>query len=114
MDNMNAIRPSSEWLSLISAAGILFSVSVISCGAQSYTEAIRDTSLQFNLDGSSGGLSDWTIDGVNQLQSQWFYYSIGSAPVYAINNLATWTTPTVSTNLGKTQITLSESYVNPA
>jgi hypothetical protein len=88
---------------------ILFAGSVVQSGAQIYTLAIRDTSLQFNL---AGGLSNWTIDGVNQLNQQWFYYSVGSGPVYSIDTIAPWSTPTITTNTGKTQITLSEIYAN--
>jgi hypothetical protein len=90
---------------------ILFAGAVVQSGAQIYTPAIRDTSLQINL---AGGLSDWTIDGVNQLNQQWFYYSVGSGPVYSIDTIAPWSTPTISTNLGKTQITLNEMYANSA
>jgi hypothetical protein len=88
---------------------ILFAGTVVQSGAQIYTPAIRDTSLQINL---SGGLSDWTIDGVNQLNQQSFYYSVGSGPVYSIDNIASWSTPTIATNLGKTQITLNETYAS--
>lgn len=110
---MNVIRLTQVWF-VVGTTVALCCMSVVRCSAQSYTEAIRDTSLQFNLNGSSGGLTDWTVDGVNQLQSQWFYYSIGSTPASPINSLATWTTPTVSTNLGQTQITLSSTYANSA
>jgi hypothetical protein len=89
---------------------ILFAGLVVQSGAQIYTPSIRDTSLQINL---SGGLSDWTIDGVNQLNQQWFYYSVESGPVYSIDTIAPWSTPTITTNLGKTQITLNETYANP-
>jgi hypothetical protein len=89
---------------------ILFAGSVFQSRAQIYTLAIRDTSLQFNL---AGGLSNWTVDGVNQLNHQWFYYSVGSGPVYSIDTIAPWSTPTLSTNLGKTQITLNETYSSP-
>ena len=88
---------------------IMFAGTVVQSGAQIYTPAIRDTSLQINL---SGGLSNWTIDGVNQLNQQWFYYSVGSGPVYSIDTIAPWSTPTITTNIGKTQITLSETYAN--
>jgi hypothetical protein len=90
---------------------ILFAGAVVQSGAQIYTLAIRDTSLQFNL---AGGLSNWTIDGANQLNKQWFYYSVGSGPVYSIDTIAPWSTPTLSTNLGKTQITLNETYSGSA
>ena len=109
---MNKIRLTQGAWYVVGATMALSYMFGFQCSAQSYTEAIRNTSLQFNLDGSSGGLTDWTVGGVNQLQSQWFYYSIGSTPASPINTIATWTTPTVSTNLGQTQISLSSRYAN--
>jgi hypothetical protein len=109
MKLLNKPLLSRVWLYQNTLIAILFAGAVIQSGAQICTPAIRDTSLQINL---AGGLSDWTIDGVNQLNQQWFYYSVGSGPVYSIDTIAPWSTPTISTNLGKTQITLSEIYAN--
>lgn len=97
------------WLYQNTLIAILFAGAVVQSGAQIYTLAIRDTSMQINL---AGGVSQWTIDGLNQLNQQWFYYSVGSGPVYSIDTIAPWSTPTITTNLGKTQITLNETYAN--
>ena len=100
---------SRVWFCQNTLIAILFAGTVVQCGAQIYTLATRDTSLQINL---AGGVSDWTIDGVNQLNQQWFYYSVGSGLVNSIDTIAPWSTPTITTNLGKTQITLNETYAN--
>ena len=106
---MNVIRLTQGRLPLIGAAMALSIVPIAQSSAQSYTLAARNASLQVNVDGSNGGLTDWTVNGVNQLQSQWFYYSIGSSPVNAINTIAPWTTP--ATTIGNFP-TLTENYVN--
>jgi len=96
------------------AGGVVFALllagSVVQSEAQIYTLSARDTSVQINL---TNGVSDWTIDGVNQLNQQWFYYSVGSGPVYSIDQIAPWTTPSISTNGPKTVITLNETYASP-
>ena len=111
---MNTIRVKSGFFSLSGISAVLFSILTMQSGAQSYILAARDTSLQVNLDGSSGGLTDWTIDNVDQLQSQWFYYGIGSSPVAAINTIAPWSTPSITTNLSGSTVTLSETYASVA
>jgi large repetitive protein len=70
---------------------ILFASVVAQSQANAYTLSARDTSLQVNL---AGGLGPWTIDGANQLNRQWFYYSVGSGPVYSIDTI-----PLISSSL---------------
>jgi len=107
---MKTIRLTGGYLWPVVALGfITFPVS--QSDAQSTTLSARDTSLQINVDGGAGGLSNWMIDGVNQLQSQWFYYSIGASPVSAINSIAPWTPPTLQGVGGNSPI-LSETYAN--
>jgi len=72
---------------------ILFAGTVVQSGAQIYPLSAQDSSVQINV---AGGVSDWMIDGVNQLNQQWFYYSVGSGPVYSIDTIASWSTPTIS------------------
>jgi hypothetical protein len=69
---------------------IMFAGTVVQSEAQVYTLSAQDSSVQINL---AGGVSQWTIDGVNQLNQQWFYYSVGSGPVYSIDTIAPWSTP---------------------
>lgn len=56
--------------------------------AQTYNFGTRNTSLQLDVTSGPGvGLSDWAINGVSQLQSQWFYYSVGSGVVNSIDTV---------------------------
>src|SRR5580658_5909477 len=86
---------SGGWVGQSAAIAILFAASVIQGQAQSYTLSTPDTSIQINLGGATPGLSDWTVDGVNQLDYQWFYYSVGSSALNSIDTIAPWTAPTV-------------------
>jgi large repetitive protein len=71
------------WLYQNTLIAILFAGSVVHSTA-AYTLSARDTSLTVDL---VNGLSDWKIDGANQLNKQWLYYSVGSGPVYSIDTL---------------------------
>jgi hypothetical protein len=86
---------------------LLFAGAMVQGSAQTYTLSSQDSSLQINLAG--GGVSQWMIDGANQLNQQWFYYSVGSGPVYSIDTIAPWTAPTIT---GGTSPTLTETYAN--
>jgi hypothetical protein len=70
---------------------ILFAGAMAQCEATIYTFGARDTSLQID---TASGISQWTIDGVNQLNKQWFYYSVGGGPVYSIDTI-----PLISSSL---------------
>ncbi len=87
-------------------AAILVAGATAQSRAQIYSLTSQNSSLQVDV---SGGLTPWTIDGVNQLNQQWFYYSIGSGPVYSIDTIAPWTVPTIT---GGTVPTLTETYAN--
>jgi PEP-CTERM motif len=102
------------WMLQSTVITILLAASAIQSRAQIFTIGARNTSLQINL---AGGLSNWTINGVNQLNQQWFYYSIGSGPVYSIDTIAPWTTPTLGGSVAFGTIintNLSETYANSA
>jgi len=36
---------------------------------------------------TQAGVSQWTVDGINKLNQQWFWYGIGSSPEQAINTI---------------------------
>lgn len=84
----------------------LFAGAVVQTDAQLYTLSAQNSSVQIDL---SGGISQWLIDGVNQLNQQWFYYSIGSGPVYSIDTIAPWSTPTLGHGSSPS---LTETYAN--
>lgn len=69
--------------------GVLLVASAVPSRAQ-YDLSVQDTSLQVNL---GGGLSNWTLNGVNQLDQQWFYYNMGGNPVDSIDTISAPSTP---------------------
>jgi len=85
---------------------ILFAGTVAQGNAQLYTLSAQNSSVQINL---AGGISPWLIDGVNQLNQQWFYYSVGSGPVNSIDTIAPWSVPTLGHGSSPT---LTETYAN--
>jgi hypothetical protein len=88
---------------------ILIAASVIQAQAQNYNLATGDTSLQINLGGANPGLSDWTVGSVNQLEQEWFYYSVNGGSVNSIDTIAPWSAPTIN---GGISPTLSETYAS--
>jgi len=72
---------------------MLVAGSVVQSVAQIYTLSARNTSVQITDSGASSGLSDWLINGVNQLNQQWFYYSIGSGAVNSIDTISSPSAP---------------------
>jgi len=89
---------------------ILFAGTVVQSEASIYTIGARDTSLQLDL---AGGVTQWTMDGVNQLNLQSFYYSVGSGPAASIYTIGLPSAPTITTNLSKTTVTLNTTYADP-
>jgi hypothetical protein len=95
---------------LIAFAGGVFQVE-----AQGpYTLSQNDSSVQVNL---GGGVYDWQVDNVNQLNQQWFYYRVGSTgPEYSIDTIATpssiSSSPTrVSATYANSTISVKTSYL---
>jgi hypothetical protein len=48
---------------------------------------------------SPAGMFQWTVDGVNHLNQQWFWYRVGSGPQFPINTIsaASWTQNALNT-----------------
>jgi len=88
---------------------LLLALSVAGLKAQTYTISVENSSLQVNL---ASGLTGWTFEGQNDLDTQWLYYSLGGSPIESINTLSAPSTPIftglsfggtiLSTNLGVT------------
>jgi hypothetical protein len=73
-------------------------------GALIVTLSDMNATAQINLD-SQAGMSNWTVDGINNLNQQWFWYRVGNAgPERSIDTL-TRTTTLLGTN------TLTVTYV---
>jgi PEP-CTERM motif len=79
-----------EWVRQCALVAALLAMSVTQSEAQTYNLSARNTSLQIDASGGTPGISDWTINGVNQLDQQWFYLSVNSSPVQSIDNFGTW------------------------
>jgi hypothetical protein len=58
-------------------------------GALAGTITLMDGNSSVTLDpSSSAGVTSWSVDGINQLYQQWFWYRIGSSsPQYSIDTL---------------------------
>jgi hypothetical protein len=77
-------------LALVSLAGV-----VVQCQAQPYTLTSQNSSLAIDVASGPGNVSDWVVDGLDQLNSQWFYYRAGSdSQEYPVESIGT---PLIST-----------------
>jgi hypothetical protein len=68
------------------AAGLFAAVAWLANGmaARASTISLTDANSTVVLDpGTSSGVSSWTVDGVNQLYQQWFWYRVGNTDVQA-------------------------------
>jgi len=97
--------------SIVSSArwdrGALFAVLmgglVFQCQAQIYTLSQNDSSVLIDA-GSQAGLYNWSVDGVNQLYQQWFWYRVGSSgPESSIDTIS----PVSETSSGANNATLT-------
>jgi hypothetical protein len=94
-------RPHSPKWRFFTLTLALVGVSVISAGlAGAATLADKNSLINLNL-GSSSGMTDWFVDGGDQLNQQWVWFRVGSGPQFDISTLGA---PTIST-LGTKQLT---------
>ena len=88
---------------VLSIAGL-----VIQTQAQPYTIVNKNSILDINVASGPGGVNNWKIDGVDQLNLQWFYYRVGNVgPEYPIENISI--TPTVSAGSKSLTVTYANS-----
>jgi hypothetical protein len=94
------------------AAGVFAALFWLTFGASSLASPITlaDENSTVTLDPStSSGVSSWTVDGVNQLYQQWFWYRVGSTGIqYSIDTLGS---PTI-TQATPSQASLSYTGTN--
>ena len=72
-----------SWLAALTVA-----LQVLNTEAQTYTLTDGNSSVSLTP-GSAIGMNNWTVDGQNQLNQQWFYYSVGNASIAAARAIAT-------------------------
>jgi hypothetical protein len=78
------------WKGQVATVATLLAASAHQSSAQTYSLSARNTSLQIDAAGGTPGLSDWTINGVNQLEQQWFYLSVNSSSVQSLDSIGSW------------------------
>lgn len=110
MKNFNGAFSVLSWSrkGAYSAAFVAALLALPSTRVNGQTLSVANSSLQLN---PSGGLSDWMINGADQLAQQSFYYSSGG-DVYTLSGISTASTPvfggtsfdgmTLSTNVSVT------------
>lgn len=108
--NNNKAFDRCRWMYQGALFAILLAVPAIQTQAQVNNLSVQGSTLQVSVGGSSPGLSDWTVGGVNQLDYQWFYYSVGVGTLNSIDNISAFTTPSITTTA--TSETLAETYAN--
>lgn len=101
--------PSRVWLYQNTLIAILVAGLVVQSEAASVTIGARNTSMQIDL---AGGITQWTIGGVNQLNLQTFYYSVDTGPATSIYTLGLVSGPTLTTNISKTIVSLDATYAD--
>jgi len=98
-----------QWMRPSVVMAMLLTLLAIQTEAQTYDLSARNTSLDIDVAGGTPGLSDWTVNGVNQLDQQWFYYSVGGGDVNSIDTIGTFSTQ--YENFGNSPF-LNQTYSN--
>lgn len=83
---------------------------VIQSEAQIYTISQNDSAVTIDT-GSSAGVTDWTVGGVDHLNQQWFWYRVGSSgPESSIDTISA--VATSSTGANKLTTTYANSTIS--
>ncbi|MDB6113004.1 MAG: hypothetical protein JWR69_4754 [Pedosphaera sp.] len=96
------------------AFALAFPAFVLPCKAQVYNLTDNNSAVKVDV-GTQAGMSQWAVDGQNQLHQQWFWFGIGNGPEAAINTIsaATVTTPdarTLYTTYANLQLSIEVDY----
>jgi hypothetical protein len=79
--------------------------------ASDFTLANKNSTMGVNITNAAAGVQSWTVDGVNYLNHQWFYFRVGSggpeAPIQSISS-----TPTISLTTLSSFSLLNLTYAN--
>src|SRR5208337_545666 len=95
--------------SWLAACALIFQIPVGTAGATPiYTLSSGNSSVSIDL-GSQAGMYNWTVDGQNQLNQQWFWYRVGSSgPEASIDTIGMPTVQTYGTSILDTTYTASK------
>lgn len=100
--------------SFFAVAALSVATFTIQSNAQIYNLHQNNSSVDINLATGPGGMSNWLVDGVNQLNQSWLYYRIGSTgPEFPIENLNA--TPSINSYVNVPGLSrLDLTYANAA
>jgi len=102
---VSSARWSEGALSAILVGGLVFQSE-----AQIYTLSQNDSVVQINA-GTQQGVYNWSVDGVNQLAQQWFWYRVGSAgPESSIDTISA--ASETSSGANKATLTYANSTIS--
>jgi hypothetical protein len=88
----------------------LFAGFAVQSEAQIYTLSQNDSSVQVDL---GSGVSNWQVDGVNQLNLQWFYYRVGSSgPENPISSIASPSGTSINSSMTRVGTTYANSTIS--
>jgi hypothetical protein len=96
------------------AFALVFPAFILPCKAQVYNLNDANSAVQVNV-GSQAGMSQWSVDGQNQLHQQWFWFGIGNGAEASINTIsaASVVTPdarTLYTTYANAQLSIEVDY----
>jgi len=91
---------SRKWQVFGTYPAILATALTIGTSARAATLSDKNSLINLNLN-SSAGMTDWFVDGGDQLNQQWVWFRVGSGPQFDISTLGA---PTITT-LGTKQLT---------
>jgi hypothetical protein len=107
--NVKIALASGVWMFRSTVIATLLVATAVRSQAQSYTLSARNTSININVAGATSGLTNWQVNGVNQLHQQWYYYSVGAGPVNSIDTIGSFSSQYV--NVGNSPF-LNQTYSN--
>src|SRR5258707_9537392 len=101
---------------LRTAAVAVILLAGFAASAHATTFTLSDKNSSATIDPSSqNGMFNWTVNGVNQLAQQWFWYRVGSTgPESSINTLSLLSATASDTNGNGLNDTLFLSYGSPS
>jgi hypothetical protein len=96
------------------ALALAFPAMILPCKAQILNLTDNNSFVQVNV-GSQAGMSQWSVDGQNQLHQQWFWFGIGAGAEASINTIsaASVVTPdarTLYTTYANIQLSIEVDY----
>lgn len=78
----------------LSVTGLLLGLALSQASAADFLMANRNATAEINITNANAGIASWTIDGVNQLAKQGFYFRVGSGPEALVQSISS--SPTVT------------------